>query len=75
MKKIEVAMLSWRWRLQTQEQLRVTTLGSEDVEGEALATLVRRSYSTHPRVQKAFRRLVDWKKFREQQNQLSKNTK
>jgi hypothetical protein len=28
----------------------------------------RRSYSTHPRVQKAFRRLVNWRKFEEQQN-------
>jgi hypothetical protein len=27
-----------------------------------------RSYSTHPRVQKAFRRLVNWRKFEEQQN-------
>ena len=32
--------------------------------------LERRAYSTHPRVQKAFRRLVNWKKL-EKQNKLS----
>ncbi len=36
----------------------------------------RTAYSTHPRVQRAFRRLVNWKKYEEQQRQLStKNSK
>jgi len=32
----------------------------------------RTSYSTHPRVQKAFRRLVNWKKYEEGQRTLAK---
>jgi hypothetical protein len=34
----------------------------------------RTAYSTPPRVQRAFRRLVNWKKYEERQRQLSTKT-
>jgi hypothetical protein len=45
---------------------------NSDKPPQAFASKPRTAYSTHPRVQKAFRRLVSWKKYEESQRTLAK---